>query len=245
MPEDRQLRLRFADLQKEMVAVPTLAEPFLSPEGSHRLREAQRPLAIHKARPNTTFTWEISREQPIITRPSMGAYEIKGHKGPHVVGTLNFCWRLRTGSKPVRDVYLVDNASTELSILSEEGVALRSWQMDIGRQHAPGACFHTQIDASQSGSSASNWLPVPRLPSLPPTPMSCLELLLSELFQIEWRKRVEREMQEMQDWRGIQRGRLSSFLKWQLKAIDQTSGSPLMHLKDFPHSDVLIGVTQN
>jgi hypothetical protein len=240
MPDDGQLRLRLADLQKEMVAVPTLAEPFLSPEGSQRLREAKRPLAAHTARPNTSFTWEIARETPITTKPSQGEYEQKGDKGPRVVGTLNFCWHLRTGPKPVREVYLVGNASTELRILNDEGVPLRSWQMDVGVKDAPGTCFHTQIDANQSGSSSSKWLPVPRLPSFPPTPMSCLELLVSELFRTEWRKRVERETQEVQDWRGIQRGRLSSFLRWQLEAIDQTTGSPLMHLKAFPRSDVLL-----
>jgi hypothetical protein len=240
VPGNDQLRLRLADLQREMVAVPTLAEPFLSPEGSQRLLEARRPLAAHTARPNTSFIWEISQETPITTKPSTGEYEQKGDKGPQVVGTLNFCWYLRTGPKPVRDVYLVDNASTELRILDDKGVPLRSWQMDIGLRDAPGACFHTQIDAGQSGSSSSEWLPVPRLPSFPPTPMSCLELLLGELFQIEWRKRVQRETQEMQDWRGIQRGRLCSFLRWQLDTIDQTTGSPLMHLKAFPHADVLL-----
>jgi hypothetical protein len=240
MPDDGQLRLRIADLRREMVAVPTLAEPFLSPEGSRRLQEAQRPLAAHAARPNTPFTWEISRETPVTTKPSKGEYEQKGDKGPHVVGTLSFRWHLRTGAKPVREVYLVDNASTELRIVDADGTLLRSWKMDVGLKDAPGTCFHTQIDASQSGSSSSDWLPVPRLPAFPPTPMSCLELLLSELFQTEWRKRVERETQEMQDWRGIQRGRLSSFLHWQLEAIDQTIGSPLMHLKAFPRSDVLM-----
>jgi hypothetical protein len=240
MPDDGQLRLRLADLQREMVAVPMLASPFLSPEGSQRLQEAARPLTTHTARPNTPFTWEISRETPVTTKPSNGEYEQKGDNGPHVIGTLNFCWHLRTGPNPVREVYLVDNASTELRIVDSGGVTLRGWQMDIGLKAGPGACFHTQIDASQSGSTPSSWLPVPRLPSFPPTPMSCLELLVGELFQTEWRKRVERETQEMQAWRGIQRERLCSFLRWQLKAIDQTTGSPLMHLKAFPPSDVLL-----
>jgi hypothetical protein len=247
MNDETKLRLGFADLLTEIEAVPRLAQPFLSPEGSQRLDNAKHQLRTFTSRPETSFTWQIPREEPVTTKPSKGQYERKPNKtdqkSPDVVGALSFCWHMKTGPKPVRHVYLVDNASTELRIYdgeSEEATELRTWQMDIGLKDSPGCCFHTQVGQIRGTPHPSILLPVPRLPSFPPTPMSCLEFLLSELFQRQWQEHVERDSPPMNMWRGIQRQRLSSFLRWQLKEIEQTTGSPLVHLKAFPGSEILM-----
>ncbi|HEX3517950.1 MAG TPA: hypothetical protein VHT29_02835 [Solirubrobacteraceae bacterium] len=244
MTDAEPLRLSFADLHKEIEVVPTLARRFLTPSAASRLDRAKHDLGALLARANTPFVWEIPREEAVQTRPSDAHYERRRErstqKGPPVFGALSFSWHLRTGSRPVKDVYLVGNASTQLRIKDASGEELCMWRMEIGAADSPGCCFHTQVRGEELEGPFPKWLPVPRLPSYPPTPMACLEFLISELFQKPWQERVERDSDEIRMWRGIQRRRLSSFLLWQLETIEQSTGSPLVDLKRFPGGEVLM-----
>jgi hypothetical protein len=246
-PVNKYLRLNFATLQKEMEVVPAVARDFLSAEGTLRLEKAKGWLNSFKSRPGEPFTWEIPRSEPITTRPSDGEYEgkksQKTQKGPIVIGALSFKWHLKTGPKPVRDVFLVDNATTQLRLYKDAVLPaneLSMWRMEIGMHDSPGCFFHAQVLGTDEQPPFPKALPVPRLPIFPPTPMTCLEYLLSELFQIGWQQHLEKSSSPLNLWRGIQRDRLSSFLKWQLGQITHSTGSPLVHLKAFPGADVLM-----
>jgi hypothetical protein len=245
MTDATKLHLSFVDLETEIAAMPKLAEKFLSSDGRFHLEQASRTLAAAKSKPNYEFTWAIPRENPIRTVPSHGSYERKrdkpDQKGPTVVGTLSFSWGMRTGDKRSNALHLSGNATTRLGIYDVEDNELGMWRMEVGAHDAPGCCFHTQIFGRDDDLLFPAWLPVPRLPSFPPSPMSCLEFLLSELFQLSWERHVERESQSLKIWRSLQSKRLSSFLHWQLATIEQSTRSPLVNLKTFPHPEVLMG----
>src|SRR6478609_3396288 len=187
---DGELHLGFDDLLKEMASMPRLATPFITKNSVLQLQNSHRALASFKSHPLTARTWEIPREQPLITNVSKGLYEDRDRnkqKSPSVFGKLSFVWHLRMGPKPVRKIFLCDNASTELQICAEDGVVLCKWQMDIGQYDSPGCCFHVQLIDGDKHTSFPKGLPIPRFPSYPPTPMICLEFLLAELFQKDWR----------------------------------------------------------
>jgi hypothetical protein len=246
MSEGQVLRLSVLDLRQEIEAVSKLASGFLSTEGQRRLEQSQHELAIAVGQPQNGFIWEIPREDPIWTRPSRLEYERKPgsapQKGSDVLGALSFSWQMRTGPKPVKDVFLTGNATCMLRLHGSESdvdAALSMWRMEVGAHDSPGSCFHTQVLGTKPFPPFPKSLPVPRLPIFPPTPMACLEFLLSELFQLRWSKEVQRGTQPANMWRGIQQRRLCSFLRWQLKAVEQSTGSPLVELKSFPPADVM------
>jgi hypothetical protein len=246
MPDPPQLRLDIAALQREIEAAGSLAGPFLMGVGAERLRRAQKEFLLASERPDANFTWQVPREEPIWTKPSPGEYEQKGegekHSGPVLLGALSFKWQLRTGPKRSKSVYIAGNATTMLRLHDREGAeqdALSMWRMEIGAHDSPGCCFHTQVLGTESHPPFPKEIPVPRLPSFPPTPMASLEFLLSELFQIGWRRQVERGTGAANIWRAIQAKRLRSVLNWQLEQIAQSTGSPLVRLKAFPDPDVL------
>lgn len=246
MPDGEVLRLGVSDLRREIEAASKLASGFLSTEGQRRLEQAQHELATAVAQPERGFIWQIPRDEPIWTKPSRAEYERKpgnaAQKGSDVLGALSFSWQMRTGPKPVKDVFLTGNATCMLRLHdseSEEDTALSMWRMEVGVHDSPGCCFHTQVLGTKPHPPFPKSLPVPRLPGFPPTPMACLEFLLSELFQLRWSEEVQRGTQPANLWRGVQQRRLSSFLRWQLRTVEQSTGSPLVELKLFPPADVL------
>jgi len=252
MSEGQILRLGVSDMRQEIEAVSKLASGFLSTQGQRRLEQAKHELATAVAHPERGFIWQVSRDEPIWTKQSRAEYERKpggaAQKGSEVLGALSFSWQMRTGPKPVKDLFLTGNATCMLRLHdseSEEDAALSMWRMEVGAHDSPGCCFHTQVLGTKSHPPFPKSLPVPRLPIFPPTPMACLEFLLSELFQLRWSEEVHRGTQPASMWRGIQSRRLSSFLRWQLKTIEKSSGSPLVDLKVFPDAEVLMGCSRS
>ena len=238
----KELRLNFANLQKELESVSKLAHRFLTREGSHRLDAATRQLNFFKSRPGERVTWEVPSEEPIRTTVSKAQYEQRESgkkKGPHIHGAISFKWEMITSRKTVNEVLVCGKASTVVRLCEGEGdeaPVLSMWRMEIGvgAAKSPGCFFHIQVPAS---------VPVPRLPVFPPTPMACLEFVLGELFQREWVQHVDRAGTPLDIWRSIQQEHLSSYFKWQLQQIEKTEGSPLMHLKGFPGTDLLASST--
>jgi hypothetical protein len=229
-----------AGLQREIEVLPEMASKFLE-DGAHRVQRAKALISAASLRPDTAFTWEIPEASPVRTVISAGEYEQRNSgeraKGISVLGALSFQWHLRTGpQKKISDVHLVGNASTKIRILDGTGESeLAMWRMEIGAHDAPGCCFHAQVLGAAADPPFPKSLPVPRLPAFPATPMTCLEFLLSELFQVRWRERVERSDPPVRDWRGLQKDRFESFLSWQLGVVRTTqSASPLVRLKRFP-----------
>lgn len=244
----KELRLNFANLQRELESLPRLAHPFLTQEGSHRLDEAKRQLNVFKSKPGETVTWEVPSEEPIRTKVSKAQYEQREsgkQKGPHIHGALSFKWEMATSEKAVKEVLLCGKASTMIRLCEGEGdeaSVLSMWKMEVGVGAAasPGCFFHIQVLGTEEDPPFPESIPVPRLPVFPPTPMACLEFVLGELFQRDWVKHVNRTGTPLNLWRSIQQQHLSRHLKWQLQQIERTEGSPLMHLKGFPGADLLM-----
>jgi hypothetical protein len=242
MADAPELRIKISELTREIESAIGLSGAFLTGEGKRRLEAAQRAFLDGTRRPSADFTWQVPRDEPIWTGPSHGEYERKREKGPSVVGALSFKWQLRTGPKGSKDVFIAGNATTMLRLHDSEGgedAALSMWRMEVGAHDSPGCCFHTQVLGTRPHPPFPDYLPVPRLPIFPPTPMTCLEFLLSELFQRRWLETVERGGEPGNMWRGVQTRRLKSFLKWQLDQVAQSSGSPLVRLKAFPDLNIL------
>lgn len=238
------LELSAKDLQEEILALPEIAGDLLDPASVVVLEEARATLRAAVQSPDQTFTWEVSRDRPILTEVSDGQYERKqGGKGRPIIGALSFLWHLRTGPAPVKTVSLVGNITTQIQLRDAENDGddfLSMWRMEIGDAASPGTCFHAQVLGHSEEPPFPCDLPIPRIPIFPPTPMTCLEFLLSELFQITWPERVERGTGEARQWRSIQKRRFDGFLKWQQQAVKDTTGSALSALKRFPPGDALI-----
>jgi hypothetical protein len=219
----------------------TLANPFLEPSSAHALAAAIDDIRSAGSRADRQFTWQVPKDRPLRTIPSMGEYEKRNRgdqpKGLTVVGTLSFKWQMQTADeRKVSHVLLTGNATTMIRLLdATDGRELAMWRMEIGPEDAPGACLHVQVLGEKNSAPFPSSLPVPRLPSLSLTPMSSLEFLLSELFQRRWRERVHQSHNQSRTWRDVQKARLETYLGWQKEGVKKTSeGSPHVRLKSFP-----------
>jgi hypothetical protein len=241
------LSFHLRHLQEEIKVFPVLADHFLDSRAAHRLREATALIESAAQHPGESLTWSMPEDDPIRTIASSGEYEKKNdgsqEKGVSVVGLLSFKWHLRIAEKrPVGEVFLTGNATTKIRLINPEDESeISMWRMEIGAEDSPGCCFHTQILGATNDGPFPKWMPVPRLHSFPPTPMSCLEFLLSELFQRRWSEKVSRQNPQTRAWRGIQKERLGAFLRWQQDLVSETtSSSPLVRLKAFPDPNLTL-----
>jgi hypothetical protein len=233
------MEFSYLDMQLEVEAMKTLARPLLSSESVARFERVQADLRSLK--PRSAFTWQVPKAQPLETLGSDGEYEIKaGGKGAHiVVGRVSFLWELQAGRAPIRTLTLRGNATTRIELIDESaGHSLGMWRMEIGGEDSPGCCFHVQILGETTDLPFPKSLPVPRLPTIPATPMAALELLLGELFQLRWQNEVRRGTDTAEMWRGVQRRRWTSFLTWQHETVRRVGTSPWIALKSFPPRDI-------
>lgn len=240
------LELGVKDLVEEITVFPNVARDLIAPECLNVVHEARSDLRAALAKPDSSFTWQVQRDRPILTAVSDGAYEDKKRgKGQPIVGALSFLWKLRTSPAPVSRVFLSGNITTQIRLRkpdADEDTFLAMWRMEIGDPSSPGCCFHTQVLGNASDPPFPKDLPIPRFPTFPPTPMTCLEFLLGEMFQSTWNERVERENGHTRQWRHLQKRRFRDFLTWQQMAVDDASGSPLTQLKRFPPANALCSV---
>ncbi|MGH9422193.1 MAG: hypothetical protein ACRD3J_19610, partial [Thermoanaerobaculia bacterium] len=207
-------------MQLEVEAMKVLAGPLLSAETAARFEQMQADLRT--LRPRSTLAWQVPMGRPLETIGSGGEYEAKaGGKGAHVVtGKISFLWELEAGRSPIRTVMLKGNATTRIELVDmTTGHSLGMWRMEVGAEDGPGCCFHVQILGETADLPFPNSLPIPRLPTIPPTPMSALELVLGELFQTRWRDQVRSSTNTADMWRGVQQKRWTSFLTWQQDAV--------------------------
>ncbi len=109
---------------------------------------------------------------------------------------------------------------------------LAMWRIELGRLGAPGPYFHMHALGDRDSPPFPKWLPIPRLPSYFVTPMGALEFCLGELFQDEWRRRVEESTAPVSSWCSMQERRLGRLLHWlRCCAIQSGNASAWMNLK--------------
>jgi hypothetical protein len=236
------LKFNRTELVGEVDVFKQIARPFLDVQTQWRLDDVFRQL---RSAPRTaTLTWEIPRDTPLMTVCSEGEYEQEGRRGGHhVVGSMSFSWDVRVNGDVAE---LNGNATTKVVLIDpryDEGDNrhhLGIWRMEIGASDSPGACFHAQVVGDEIGPPFPPSLPVPRLPTLVPTPMAVLEFLLSELFQERWKQAVGLGGSNAIAWRNLQRRRWKAFLSWQQDQVRDGTPSPWTALKRFPTADIFI-----
>lgn len=189
----------------------------------------------------------VKPDRPIITRISSGEYEKgRNRKGRYsIYAELCFVWELRplakqSSQKGRRRVQVSGLASTVTKLYKSENESsskIAHWRLEFGDNDSPGSYFHAQIpetlNKSRSHDMWPKWLPVPRIPVPPFTPMLALEYVLGEIFQDEWSDHLNQisDRNIVGQWYNIQRKRLKRYYEWQQEEVDG-SASPLIALKE-------------
>ena len=180
------LKFSVSELQRELNFCDSIAKRYLERQSQGRLKSAANDLKLIPATRNKTQIWQIDKNNPLKTKPSLGSSEISG-QGHSLQGRLSFKWELRKCDQ--QTVELLGIASTVISIheivdaMAKDDYIIK-WHVDIVTQKdAPGPAFHTQVDIDNPTK-----VDVPRLPSILFSPVDCLDFLLGELYQEEWRQ---------------------------------------------------------
>ena len=246
------IRFKVAELVEEVALMEQLAGKFLDNANPGVLAHVKDQLeqlryAQQKIKVATTAGW------PIRTMQCDGGYERKeGGQRKDLFGELTFQWELKPlgpasrgrGTSRLAEIAGIASSVIRLKVVQDgSNVAVASWRMELGDNVSPGAFFHAQIpDTTEPTSSDENqtpptmwptWLPVPRLPIPPMTPMLALEFTLEELFRDKWRNHIGGGGHHADRWRSLQRERYVRFYEWQRKVADASgSGSPLLSVID-------------
>lgn len=211
-----QLEFKLGDLEREIEFIAAFAKNFITAESPNRLAQFKARLgALHSAGGGR---WSLT--EPIVTIPT-NQYS-KG-RGQDVWGEVSSTWDLkRKGGKQSNILALSGIASSRVSIMrARDGQAERMalWRMEIGDENAPGPYFHVHVEGDTAAIPFPDWLEVPRLPGLLPTPPIALEFTLGELFQGKWAQHVSQSLPAIQGWGALQKARLEALFEWQLKTL--------------------------
>jgi hypothetical protein len=217
-----QLVFQTAELQREIEAIKEFASKYLAAESFERLDRLKYQLG-----PLTEAgggNWSVPIEEPIVTRP---VHLHGAGRGPQVWGEVSATWDFERVGR-TRSLRLAGIASTRVSIMRiVEGVPERvaMWRMEIGDEASPGCYFHTHVLGDVAHGPFPDWLIVPRLPGLVPTPASALEFLLSELLQEEWARLTSQSRGPLELWSAVQMRRLSGLVEWHRRVLEGRPGS--------------------
>lgn len=230
--------LPFAEVAREIRAIEILARPFLNPDDVYLFHTLSAQL-INIQRTRSGGSFAIPEESPLRTIRCDGGYEADGRKGVYqgLRGELSCLWEIecvKTGRQkgPLAEFRVSGKASTKLRLVDDEEEAqMVLWRMEIGDSASPGTFFHTQLGEDDPGSALHMPLPVPRLPTVPTTPMLALEYLLAELFQSRWPKHLAANGDAVAGWRRIQLRRVLAFIEWQESILRDRAGSPITDMK--------------
>ena len=245
-PQSGTLVFRTSELVEEFEAAEACLSPFLTAEGASNMTLVRRALETVSSKPvGTCFEWGTRRTGPIVTSPNLGAHH--GTGGANLRAEIDFAWEMRTlhdnGSrKRLRTsshVLLNGLASTRIWLSSADSDSdspqLAMWRFEVGDPVAPGCFFHVQVMGDELCDTLSKLFPksldIPRLPGLIFYPTDCIDFVLGELHQSDWRRRAERTTREMNRWRPIQQFRLARTLAWQAQIIKDIKVSPWAALK--------------
>lgn len=242
------VRFKVADLATEVEIMQKLAKDFLDPGCIGVLRRLKESIDTLK-HSTQEMTISVGSDWPIRTVPCRGGYE-RGERGgrKELFGELLLKWVLRPlpGTEKERQVEIAGIASNLVRLKAGpqgQEVIVASWRMEVGDGNGPGALFHSQIpDSLEEGNHSEErdplrmwprWLPVPRLPIPPMTPMLALEFILAEIFQDGWPRHLSTGSQEVNRWSNLQRQRYATYFEWQKNnALESGQGSPILATKN-------------
>ncbi len=219
------------ELEAELESLKELAEEYLKHDSIYILDElvsSLRGLVADGGR----MLLEIPRNRPLTTRISEGEFEpVAKSSGRRIYGEVTGKWEVmlqRVGKrKKLKLIEFCGIASTVVELFDHESrdLPIATWKVELGDANAPGCYFH-----SHAGSLTPD-LPIPRHPSLFPTPMAAIAFALGELFQHKWEQTVAGITPHPNHWRSLQKRRLKALLKWKLHQIETGTSSPWIALK--------------
>ena len=255
------LQFYVSDLVAEVSLMEKLASKFLEKEAVGVLAGVKDQVEILKAC-TQQITVGVDENRPIRTRACEGGYERnKGGQCKGLYGEILFKWELQPKGNPIkkkggeRVVEVAGIASSVARLNVDRGgykTILASWRMEFGDPISPGSFFHVQIPDTLTPVTAGEdtlpqekwprWLPVPRIPIPPITPMLALEFTLGEIFRDEWRSHLKSGVHEVSSWRSLQTKRYSRYFEWQRTNVEASGlGSPLVSVIDAkPYSNFFL-----
>lgn len=239
------VHFKVADLQREITAFRTVSRKYLPASSDRSLQQAADDLTNLALRTSShSIPWTVNPNSPITTNVSKGDF-MRGSKGGlHVFAEISFIWDLipirsqpgkRGSAAPI--VSLDGRASTVIKIFetpaddSSDPQEIAMWRMEVADSAAPGTYFHVQVMGTLEDPPFPKAFDVPRLPSVLVSPFACIEFVIGELFQDDWKRESSKATPPMNQWRGIQADRSSKQLLWHLQTLDRTSGSPWSAMK--------------
>lgn len=212
------LHFSFAEFEREISALNDLAHPYLSRQAQQwtlpQWKESLRQIRFGGVQKE----WEISKERPLKTDVSKGAYQPDDKGALNVFAAISSKWSIKPVPKGLFE--LSGNASTIVQIFLQDNpdVPIAQWHFDIADINGPGAFTHSQIDWSFG--PAGN-MDIPRFPSLVVTPMDAIDFAIGELFLERWNEHTA-SSQFATHVRALQKRRFLNLFDWKRKIVDET-----------------------
>lgn len=240
-----------SDLLAELHSFRELARDMLTGFSEQALHTAAADLNGISRR-STPCRWQIHRDNPVVSQPSVGSYMPDDEGALTVYAEISFVWALEPvrppgNTRPAKLVRLNGLGSTAIRVLKgvpwapDAAVEVAVWKMDIADTAAPGTFFHVQVHGPEERDFFPASLDVPRLPGVLNSPFACMEFVLGELFQAEWPRVAMKDSGPGLRWRAIQAHRHGRHLAWAAEQVRGTSGSPWMMWKAAkPHEGLFL-----
>ena len=246
---DGSLCFKMGEFEDSLNALQALATNFLARNSEFRIQDLRDGLlAIASSNPGEKKYLFIDEANPIITNVSTD-FEHSGKTSHEIQADIFGIWEMTPIGRPSgqprqRIISFSGMAKCQVNIFdvccANERKLVSSWSMEIGDSNSPGSYFHSQIKLD-SGKVFPSWLPIPRLPFIPATPMAAIEFTLGELFQDTWESSTLAGGWANDKWTKTQRTMLEAWLKEQITWISEGEGSVWMRLKKYkPQSDLLL-----
>ncbi|PYQ31129.1 MAG: hypothetical protein DMF56_04295 [Acidobacteria bacterium] len=237
-----ELEFGFQDVLDELDALDKIIGPYCGPRSRTVLPQLITELkSIRDNLAKRAWPWGIRESNPFYTAVSCGEYQPDDQGADNVFAEITSTWTIqrippRKKSGKAARFRLTGNASTRVRIYREMPTGrapaeLAMWRAEIGDAFSPGCHFHVQILGEGDEPPFPRSLDIPRLPTLIVTPAAVVEYVVGELFQESWLKHLSSQSANLNRWWPIQRRYLSAVLAWQLKVIEDASGSPWGTLK--------------
>lgn len=218
---------RVSELRAELLMLAEVGKRFLAPASEGVLRQAAQELSAINSK-KQAMPWVVSMHRPIVTKPNEGWHQADGRGASSIWGKICWAWELKLSDKDV--VQIAGKASTLITLVTEEAgseLELLSMCLDVGVTGGPGTTFHSQVKAVRGCAleAAGSEVDIPRLPSVVLTPAECVELVIAELYQDKWARKVHETHNTNKGVYRAQRQRLRTLLTSAAAQVGRAEGS--------------------